>query len=137
MYERFRNERLSKEGKGSVMKKSKLKTFNTWMPKTTHRVADKVIKLREERSLMSRFLIIQNSRPELSLKKTIGHYELSVVPHSLSDSDHTLLIPKDKSEIMTEIKRQIKDSRQGETNTTKTLKKVAIIDAMAEYKHSK
>ena len=43
LYERFRNERLSKEGKGSVwdvMKKSKLKTFNTWMPKTTHRIAD-------------------------------------------------------------------------------------------------
>jgi len=45
------------------MKKLKLKTLSNWMEKTEIRVGDKVIKLREERQLLGRFLIIQGSRP--------------------------------------------------------------------------
>ena len=114
------------------MTKAKLKTFNTWMPKTTHKIADKVIKLREERNILSRFLIIKSSRPDLSLRKTVGHYELSVVPHSLFAAEHTLLIPRDKSEIMTELKTQMKEYKPDENAPTMPLKKVAIIDAMTE-----
>ena len=55
------------------------------MKKTKFRVGEKVIKLREERKLLGRFLIIQGSHPELvpKLEETIGEYEMSVVPHSL------------------------------------------------------
>ena len=47
------------------MKKLKLKTHSTWMAKRKVRVGDKIIKLREERQLLARFLVIQQSRPEL------------------------------------------------------------------------
>jgi len=48
-------------------------------------VGHKVIKLREERELLGRFLIIQQSRPELvpKLEDTIREFEMSVVPRSL------------------------------------------------------
>ena len=64
------------------MKKMKLKTFITWMAKTLVSVGDKVIKLREERQLLARFLVIQQSRPELvpRLPANIGNYEMSVTP---------------------------------------------------------
>ena len=47
------------------MKKLKLKTHSTWMAKQKVRVGNKIIKLREERQLLARFLVIQQSRPEL------------------------------------------------------------------------
>lgn len=84
------------------MKKLELKTFSNWMEKTEIRVGDKVIKLREERQLLGRFLIIQGSRPELvpKLEKTIGEYEMSVVPRSLCAVDGSLYIPADKASLM-------------------------------------
>ena len=44
-----------------LLKKLKLKTFSNLMSKTKVRLGDKVIKLREERELIGRFLIIQGS----------------------------------------------------------------------------
>lgn len=80
----------------------KLQTQSTWTAKQTVRVGDMDIKLREERQLFARFLVIQQSRPELVPKvpATIGDYEMSVVPRSFFASDGTLLIPTDKSSIM-------------------------------------
>ena len=69
------------------------------MEKTKIHVGDKVIKLREERQLLGRFLIIQRSRPELvpKLEKAIGEYEMSAVPRSLCAVDGSLYIPADKA----------------------------------------
>ena len=71
------------------MKNLNLKTFSNWIEKTKVRLGDKVIKLREERELIGRFLIIQGSRPELvpRLEETIGEYEMAVVPRSLCTVD--------------------------------------------------
>ena len=67
------------------MTRLKLKTFSNWMAKTRVTVGDKVIKLREERQLFARFLVIQQSRPELvpKLASTIGDFEMAVVPRSI------------------------------------------------------
>ena len=56
------------------------------MERTKLRLGDKVLKLREERELLGRFLIIQESSPELvpRLEETIAEYEMAVVPRSLS-----------------------------------------------------
>ena len=61
-----------------------------------------MIKLREERDLFGRFLIIHGSRPGLvpRIEDTIGHFEVSVVPRSLFATDGSLLIPKDKYKLM-------------------------------------
>ena len=72
------------------------------MKKTKIRVGDKVIKLREERQLLGRFLMIQRSRPELvpKLEKATGEYEMSAVPRSLCAVDGSLYIPADKAMLL-------------------------------------
>ena len=80
------------------IKQRKLKTFSTWTAKTEVKADDKVVKLREERQLLAKFLVIYQSRPELlqNLPGTIGEYEMAVTPRSMFRADGTLLIPKDK-----------------------------------------
>ena len=65
-------------------------------------VGQKVIKLREERELLGRFLIILGSRPELvpKLKDTIGNFEMSVAPRSLFAVDGSLYVSADKASLM-------------------------------------
>ena len=72
------------------------------MDKSRVLVGDKVIKLREERQLFARFLVIQQSRPELvpKLASTIGDYEMAVVPRSMFAVDGSLLVCKEKSDLM-------------------------------------
>lgn len=104
-FQDFIHERLLSTSTVSVwdpMKKLKLKTFSNWAEKIKVRTGDKVIKLREERELFGRFLIIQGSRPELvpKLEDAIGEFEMSVVPRSLCAVDGSLYIPTDKASLM-------------------------------------
>ena len=65
-----------------------------------------MVKLREDRSLLTRFLVVQQCRPELGapLKEALRQYEFSVVQRSLSPSDGMLLLPSNKSSFMKVIK---------------------------------
>ena len=141
-FEEFVRERLLPTSKLSVwdkMKKFKLKTFSNWMAKAKVRVGDKVFKLREERELLGRFLIIQRSRPELvpKLEETIGKYEMSVVPRSLCAVDGSLYIPTNKASLMHAFE-EVKADSPLESATpldiapvTGRLLRVLIVDAMA------
>ena len=74
MFEGFVNERLT-EGKLSVwdkMSKKKLKTFKSANAMAKIRIGDKLVKIKEERGLLQRFIVISRSRPELDLKECIG-----------------------------------------------------------------
>ena len=57
------------------------------------RVGDKVIKLREERQLLARFMIIQLKR-KLDLRSAIGEFKIAVIPRSFFNNDGTLLTCK-------------------------------------------
>ena len=105
-YFEFAAERLHSTSLKSLwdtLTKLKLKNFSNWMAKTTIKVGDKVIKLREERQLFARFLVIQQSRPDLvpKLSSTIGEFEMAVVPRSMFANDGSLLVCKEKSNLMT------------------------------------
>ena len=81
MFQDFVTERLTK-GKLSVwdkMSKRKLQTYKSGNASTENRVEDKLVKIKEERGLLQRFIIISRSRPELDLKEYIGTYEFGVV----------------------------------------------------------
>ena len=105
----FVGSRLEKESASvsirDPMVKMKLKMFST-CSKVKCNLSDKVVKLREDISLLARFLVVQQCRSELGgpLKEAIGQYEFSVVPHSLFPSDGMLLLPSDKSLFMKLIK---------------------------------
>ena len=135
-FEEFVGDRLlptSKHSLWDAMKKLKLKTFSNWMEKTKVRVGDKVIKLREERELLGRFLIIQGSRPELvpRLEETIGEYEMAVVPRSLCTVDGSLYIPTDKASLMRLIEEVNPQPQLEAPSATGTLHRILVIDAMA------
>ena len=102
LYEKFSDERLTVNSKISIwdpMKLRQIKTMNTWMKKIAARVGDEVVKLREERQLVARFLVIQQSR-DLDLHEAIGLYEMSVIPRSLFCNAGNLLLPNVKSALI-------------------------------------
>jgi len=125
------------------MQKMKLNTFSTCQKKTNGKVADnKLVKLREDRQLLARFLVVQQSCPSMieSLGDSIGIYEFSIIPRSLFSSDSLLLIPTGKSAFVHAIKEyKIDPSSEsgGDLVTSNTSNRVearynvCIIDAMA------
>ena len=135
-FEEFVKDRLlpsSKHSLWDIMKKLKLKTFSNWMEKTKVHVGDKVIKLREERELLGRFLIIQGSRPELvpRLEETIGEYEMAVVPPFLCTVDGSLFIPTAKASLMRLIEEANPQAQLETPPATGNLHRILVIDAMA------
>ena len=71
------------------IKKMSLILFSNWQKKAACMVKDKIIKVREDRQLIARFLAIQKSRPNLSekLNDVIATYELYMIPRSLFSGD--------------------------------------------------
>ena len=55
----------------------------------------KLVKVKEERGLLERLIVISRSQPQLDLKECIGTYECGVVPRSLFASDATILLAYD------------------------------------------
>ena len=119
------------------MKLAKLKRFSNWMAKTKLKSGDKVIKLREDRSLMARCLVIAKERPGVipKLEDLVGNYEVALVPRANFAMDGTLLLTPDKSSLMTGIREhpQIPDKPPCFKNEPEK-PTVLLLDAMCEVK---
>ena len=74
------------------MTKLKLKG---WSGETIQTGKEKVIKLKEERELLGRFLIIQVPK----LEESIGNFEMSSVSHALCADDGPLYLLTDKASL--------------------------------------
>ena len=121
MFEVFVTERLT-EGKLSVwdkITKKKLGTYKTANASTEIKVGDSIIKIKEERGLLQRFIVISRSRPELDLKECIGTYEFGVIPRSLFASDGSLLLAYDKASILHHLENLSSNSQQVEADRNK------------------
>ena len=72
------------------------------MEKTTVKVGDKEINLREDREFMGKCLIIAQTRPELitKMEDLIGNYEMAIIPRSIFAPDGAMLLTVDKSSLM-------------------------------------
>ena len=98
-YVEYKKARLSTEGTTSVwspLKRLQLKMFKTMNAKRKLQVNDKMIEVREERKLFTRFLLVSQTRPGLVLETAIGEFEFSLFPRSLMDSSGNLLLPNNK-----------------------------------------
>ena len=96
MFQDFVKERIQ-TGTLSVwdpMKKRKLNTFRSSNVTTEVKINEKLVKIKEERGLLQRFIVISRSRPELDLKECIATYEFGIIPRSLFASDGSLLLAK-------------------------------------------
>ena len=103
--------------------------------KVNCKLEKKVVELNEERSLLTRFILILKARPEIiDISEAIGEYEFTAIPRSMFKSDGLLNIPTDRSEIMsaTEIQADITIP----VNNSQ-VSKVAVIDGMVEVQRLK
>ena len=85
----------------SPMKRRKLVTWKDSEKVLKLSCKDKVIELKEERSLFARLMAVCKSRPEINIREVIGQYEFSVVPRTLFAPDGTMLHCSAESALMT------------------------------------
>ena len=137
LYEKLVKEKLTKDSKLSIwdsLTLSKIKRFSNWMSKRSIKVGDKVLKLREDRAMMARCIVIATERPCLipKMEDLVGHYEVSLVPRANFAIDGSVLICADKSSLMTGIRniKEITDDSSYIMNEEPQQPKVLIIDAM-------
>ena len=116
----------------STMKKRNLKTFRIQGKRMKTKIGEKLVQLKEEPTLLSRFLITARKRPELDLEGSIGNNDFTVVPKSIFTPDGQPLHSFDKAKVLHAIESMAKDE---ETNTDETnldaSARVIIIDRMA------
>ncbi len=90
-YRKFVEDRLlptSEQSLWDPMKKINLKMFKDNGKKVKCKLEKKVVELHEERSLLTRFLLILKARPEIMyISEAIGEYEFTAIPRSLFTSD--------------------------------------------------
>ena len=126
----------------SPMKRRKLLTWNEKVLKLSCK--DKVIELKEDRSLFAKLMAVCKSRPEINIKEVIGQYEFSVAPSSLFAPDGTMLHCSAESTLMTILVKLGGESSQRTTtgpqisaNESVNMEpssqmRVAVADAMTE-----
>ena len=123
-----------------TMKKMKLRTFASARAVNKCKLGDKILELKEERALLTRFLLIQRARPEfMELSKAIGEFEFTAIPRSLFSAEGLMLIPTNKSALMnvTEVAADSQNGGIESAETEQVVFKVVIIDAMVEVQSLK
>ena len=142
MFATFSTERLAGDKSIWEMSKRNLLTLKSSSKTMKIKLKDKIIQLKEERNLMTRFIIASRMREEIDLPALLGKYEFSVVPRSMFSSDGRLLHCTDKSNVMHAVENLMKsrqpqeqdrsgsdeESRLDESTETR---KVIILDGMA------
>ena len=133
MFQQFVADRIV-DGKLSVwdkMTKAKLQTFKSSNASAELRSGDKLMKVKEERGLLQRFVVISRRRPELDLKSCISSYELGVVPRSLFASNGSLLLACDKAKILHQLEHlKNHEEHPADQRINEACQKVIIIDGM-------
>lgn len=139
---RFVEERVT-TGTYSIWYPMKKRKLNTWKSATKVirvKANDKVIELKEDRSLFARMSLVAKSRPEIDIKEAVGEFEFNVVPKSMFAPDGSMLHCSCKSALMA-ILEKLDGTRTG-SNTeeheippperTATRMKVSLVGGMAE-----
>ena len=99
---------------------------------------EKLIELREDRSLFARMMMVCQRPPDVDVKETIGLYEFALVPRSMFAPDGSMLHCSSKRALMAILEKlppRSPDQRGIDSTTTDAVGshlKVIIIDGMAE-----
>ena len=112
------------------MSRRKLCTFAHMNTSVEVNNGDKIIKLKEERGLLQRFVIVARCRPDLDLKDCIGNYEFGVIPRSLFQSDGLLLFPHDKSKVMHGLEGLISECTEVTSTNNGVGRRLILFDGM-------
>ena len=114
------------------VKRKKLGTFKTTNATIEARPGYKLVKIKEERGLLQRFIVISRSRPDLDLKKCIGTFEFVLVPRSVLTLDGSLLLAYDKTTILHRLQKDAtSQGMETKAGNQTTNSRVIIFDSMA------
>ena len=134
MFNLFRAERLY--GEKSIwdpMVKRKLPTFAETTKKVNVKV-NKLVQLKEEKKLMTKFIIASRKREDINLPYYFGTNKFSVIPRSLFRPDGTMLLDTDKSTVMHEIEKATESDRGNNVDLnileTNSVPKFVIFDGI-------
>ncbi|CAG9761624.1 unnamed protein product [Ceutorhynchus assimilis] len=135
-YKIFENERITEGKKGiwDPMQRMKLNTFKNSNAKSKTKQDEKILEIREERSLLQRLLLVSRTRQDIDLKKAVGEYEFGSIPRSLFAADGSLLLPTDKFKLMQKLEDISKNSEIDANIVDNLLVKnrsVILVDGMA------
>ena len=117
------------------MVKRKLQPFPETTKKVNVKVNNKVVQLKEEKKLMTKFIIASRKREDIDLPYYFGTNKFSVIPRSLFRPDGTMLLDTDKSTVMHEIEKAIESDRGNNVDLnileTNLVPKILTFDGMA------
>jgi len=82
------------------MKKVQLKMWKSARKTVKHKLADRVVELKDDWSLFARMLIVSRSRSEIILKESIVQHEFTSLHRALFSVSGALLPATDKSKLM-------------------------------------
>ena len=105
LYNNFVDERLF--GEVSIwepLKKRKIPTFKMHVKSCNIKTKEGVVNIKEERKLVSCFIVASRTRQDIDVPYYFGEYEFSVVPWSLFNRYSVLIPSKEKSSVFHLIK---------------------------------
>ena len=91
------------------MKKRSLQTWKSATKQIKLKVDQEVVKLKEDRNLFARLLLVAKSRPNMNLEQAVGDHELSVVPRSLFSDDEQMLPCGGKTCLMSKLEGLVRE----------------------------
>ena len=101
MYDYFYNARsLGGVSIWAPLKRKQLKIFGTYTKTFNVRLKDRMIKLKEERGLVTKLLVLSRTQPNIDLTALFKEHEFTITPQALFASDGTPHHMTDKSALL-------------------------------------
>ena len=108
-----------------------LPTFAESVKKSTVKLQEKIITLKEERKLLTRLTIASRQHPEINLAFYIGNFEFSTVHRSLFARDGSMHLSSDKSVVIHEIGKMAENKELEKEASSTNNEGVITFDGMA------
>jgi hypothetical protein len=101
LYEEYVKERINGEvSLWAPVKREKNKMYTSGNKKTTVRIRDKAVDLKETKDLYARLMILAKSSRDIDLKYSIGNFEFTLTPRALFAPCGSVLQCTDKSKLI-------------------------------------
>src|SRR6218665_740148 len=101
LYEDYVSERINGDvSLWAPVKKENNKMFRSANKKTTIKLRDKTVDLKETKDLYGRLMVLARSSRDINQKEAIGNYEFTLTPRALFSPDGTILQCRDKSKLI-------------------------------------
>ena len=101
LYEDYVSERINGDTSlWAPVKRQNNKMFMSGNKKTTVKIRDKIVDLKETKDLYGRLMVLAKSNREINQKHAISNYEFTLTPRALFAPNVTLLPCTDKSKLI-------------------------------------